>query len=171
MGPDATSEVGSSRTRKNMKELIEQTPAIIQAAAQSTLGVLSLLVLTAGLLGSVFFRNASESARIRIYGLILLGVAMFSYVAIRTSHVPWQIQVAKAQYGIGERQCNATAWIADFVARNCRLQTRCAVPITNEMCGDPANGTPKAVRIDYLCGETTKTISEPEDGTAMLSCP
>ena len=66
-----------------MGKLIDHAPEIIRAAAQSRLGVLALMVLVVGILGYVFFRRASEAAKASVFVLILVGVGLFAYAAVK----------------------------------------------------------------------------------------
>ena len=65
-----------------MSEVIEQIPNIIAEASRSPLGILALMIIVLSILGYVFFRNASERARIGTFVLMLLGVALFGYVIL-----------------------------------------------------------------------------------------
>lgn len=52
-------------------------PDIIRAAAESTLGIVALMVSALGLLAYFFFRHASEKVRIGIFLVLVAGVASF----------------------------------------------------------------------------------------------
>lgn len=68
-----------------MDEIFRQTPAIIEQAAKSPLGLLALMVIVLAALGLVFFKDASEKTRILIFVLLLAGAATFGYAAFSVS--------------------------------------------------------------------------------------
>jgi hypothetical protein len=65
--------------------LVQQLPQIITAAAQSTLGILALLVVALSALAYVFFARASEKARIGVFVLLFAGVAAFAVALMRAA--------------------------------------------------------------------------------------
>lgn len=68
-----------------MDELYQQLPAIIEQAAKSPLGLLALMVIALAGMAFVFFKEASEKARIGIFVLLLAGVAAFAVAAMRVA--------------------------------------------------------------------------------------
>lgn len=68
-----------------MEEIFKQTPAIIEQAAKSPLGLLALMVIVLAAIGLVFFKDASEKTRIFIFVLLLAGAATFGYAAFSVS--------------------------------------------------------------------------------------
>ena len=60
-------------------------PAVISAAATSSLGVLSLIVLVISLLAYGFFRNAGETARLIVFAPLLLAAVAFGVSVMRES--------------------------------------------------------------------------------------
>ncbi len=68
-----------------MDKLIERLPEIINAAAQSHLGILALLSIALSVLAYVFFARASEKVRVGIFVLLFLGVFGFGTAMFRES--------------------------------------------------------------------------------------
>jgi 8-oxo-dGTP pyrophosphatase MutT (NUDIX family) len=66
-----------------MNYLIENAPKIIREAAQSTLGILALVVLLISILALAFFSRASEGVRVAIFVLIFLGAGLFVISVLR----------------------------------------------------------------------------------------
>ena len=60
-------------------------PGIIAAAAVSTLGVLSLIVLGVGLLAWAFFKGSGEGVKIGVFASILIAAVGFGAATIRES--------------------------------------------------------------------------------------
>lgn len=58
-------------------------PGVIEAAAQSTLGVLSLVVLVLALLAWGFFRGSGESVKLVVFGAILLAGIGFGIAVLQ----------------------------------------------------------------------------------------
>ncbi|HVP38457.1 MAG TPA: hypothetical protein VMS93_04660 [Candidatus Saccharimonadales bacterium] len=69
-----------------MGTLPANAAAIIREAAKSPLGIVALMVLALGVLASIFFRQASERARVGIFALLVLGVAGFAVAAMRATN-------------------------------------------------------------------------------------
>lgn len=63
----------------------EHVPDIIKAAATSTLGILALMIIVVGILGYVFFKDASQNVRAGMYVLMLVGVAAFVGIGVDRS--------------------------------------------------------------------------------------
>ena len=68
-----------------MDKLIDRLPEIINAAAQSHLGILALLSVALSILAYVFFAKASEKVRVGIFVLLFLGVMGFGVAMFRVS--------------------------------------------------------------------------------------
>ncbi|CAH1401539.1 unnamed protein product [Nezara viridula] len=81
------------------------------------------------------------------------------------------INVVRAEYGRGHpfvcnnsptpikpKGCSSPNEIAIVYGR-CQGKSRCVIPATNEVFGDPCKGTAKYLELDYFCGE----IWDPED--------
>nr|XP_014280986.1 rhamnose-binding lectin-like [Halyomorpha halys] len=81
------------------------------------------------------------------------------------------INVVRAEYGRGHpfvcnnsprpmkpKGCSSPNEIAIIYGR-CQGKSRCVIPATNEVFGDPCRGTSKYLELDYFCGE----IWDPED--------
>ena len=68
-----------------MDNLIERLPEIINAAAQSYLGILALLSVALSVLAYFFFAKASEKVKVGIFVLLFLGVFGFGGAMFRVS--------------------------------------------------------------------------------------
>ena len=68
-----------------MDKLIERLPDIINAAAQSNLGILALLSVALSVLAYFFFAKASEKVKVGIFALLFLGVIGFGVAMFRAS--------------------------------------------------------------------------------------
>jgi hypothetical protein len=64
---------------------LEHVPAIIEQAARSPLGLFALMVIALSALGFVFFRGASELARVGIFMMLFAGVAAFGVATLRSA--------------------------------------------------------------------------------------
>jgi len=60
-----------------MNKFIEKAPEIIREAAKSTLGVISLIIISLSLLALAFFTSTSEYIRVGIFILIFIGAGLF----------------------------------------------------------------------------------------------
>lgn len=77
------------------------------------------------------------------------------------------ITIMRATYGDGRRECNLTGRLAGKMnGRN-----SASLDVTNQLCGDPAPGERKYLRVDYTCGGAAKQASANEHRTLHLSCP
>lgn len=76
------------------------------------------------------------------------------------------LYIAVAEYGSGERLCDA----APTLAYSCDGQSRCDVPVDNDLCGDPARGTPKSLYLAYWCDGELSERDYREGQTVSLSC-
>jgi hypothetical protein len=78
----------------------------------------------------------------------------------------WRIFVEDAEYGTHFASCDARRAVRDSVERN-----RGAVLASNQLCGDPARGEPKRLRIVYRCGDSDAVrVVARENETVRLSC-
>ncbi|MDE2396418.1 MAG: hypothetical protein KGM91_13350 [Burkholderiales bacterium] len=68
-----------------MDQLFESLPDIIEAAAQSQLGILALLVVALSILAYVFFAKAAVKVRIGVFVLLFAGVIGFGEAMFRAS--------------------------------------------------------------------------------------
>ncbi len=77
------------------------------------------------------------------------------------------IQILYAKYGNkSRRSCDAT-----FAARRaCDGLSHCAVLAGNQLCGDPARGYRKRLRLGYRCLGVTRHVQVNQESTARLSC-
>jgi hypothetical protein len=78
----------------------------------------------------------------------------------------WRIFVEDAEYGTHFASCDARRAVRNQIERN-----RGAVRADNQLCGDPARGEPKRLRIVYRCGdsEAVRVVAR-ENETVRLSC-
>ena len=77
-----------------------------------------------------------------------------------------RVFVEDAEYGTHYASCDARRAVRNEIQRN-----RGAVRATNQLCGDPAHGEPKRLRIVYRCGdsEAVRVVAR-ENETVRLSC-
>ena len=77
-----------------------------------------------------------------------------------------RVFVEDAEYGTHFASCDARRAVRYQVERN-----RGAVRADNQLCGDPAHGEPKRLRIVYRCGdsEAVRVVAR-ENETVRLSC-
>ena len=77
-----------------------------------------------------------------------------------------RVFVEDAEYGTHFASCDARHAVRYQVERN-----RGTVRADNQLCGDPAHGEPKRLRIVYRCGdsEAVRVVAR-EDETVRLSC-
>lgn len=81
-------------------------------------------------------------------------------------HRDWRVFVEDAEYGTHYASCDARRAVRDSVERN-----RGAVVASNRLCGDPARGEPKRLRIVYRCGDSDAVrVVARENETVRLSC-
>lgn len=88
--------------------------------------------------------------------------------AVEATSKGFPIAVTAATYGPegSSERCDATR----YVRKAANGQRSVSVPITNNMCGDPAPGKRKSCEITYLCGSVAKTASAYEHRSAYLYC-
>jgi hypothetical protein len=77
-----------------------------------------------------------------------------------------RVHVEEAMYGARGAVCDARRAVHEAIERNGGL-----VHVGNELCGDPARGEQKRLRIIYRCGdsEPVRTVAG-ENETLRLSC-
>ncbi|MFK7956103.1 MAG: hypothetical protein AB8B96_08410 [Lysobacterales bacterium] len=76
------------------------------------------------------------------------------------------VYVAFADYGSRDRTCDAQPTLA----YSCDEQARCSVPVNNDLCGDPARGTPKALVVGYWCDGDLSEVRAGEGESVDLTC-
>ena len=95
------------------------------------------------------------------------GIAAGQPGAARSPYTgPPGIVVVRAWYGDGNKSCDLTAWAAARFNR----RTNSEIDVTNKICGDPAPGQRKTLRVDFLCNGQTKTAEAPEHRRLSLFC-
>jgi aldehyde:ferredoxin oxidoreductase len=84
----------------------------------------------------------------------------------RGHHRDWRVHIEEAEYGARGAACNAREAVRDQAERNDG-----AVHADNKLCGDPARGAQKHLRIIYRCGdgEPLRIVAR-EHETVRLSC-
>jgi hypothetical protein len=85
----------------------------------------------------------------------------------RGPHRGWpRVFIEDAEYGSHGATCDARRAVRDEIERN-----NGNVRAGNQLCGDPAHGEPKRLRIVYRCGdsEAVRVIAR-ENETLRLSC-
>ncbi|MGZ5200488.1 MAG: hypothetical protein ACXWC4_12020 [Telluria sp.] len=84
----------------------------------------------------------------------------------RGHHRDWRVHIEEAEYGVRGAMCDAREAVRDQVERN-----NGAVHAGNELCGDPARGAQKLLRIIYRCGDSEPLrVVAREHETLSLSC-
>lgn len=115
----------------------------------------------------VAYRCGDESAR----RTLTLAEGDSASIYCRQAPVPAASQqgliIREAVYGRGARHCDAQARLSS----ECDGQSRCSVRVDNSLCGDPAKGDQKDIRIRYDCLGKEKTMTVSERSTAVLTCP
>ncbi len=78
------------------------------------------------------------------------------------------IRIHEASYGIRNRRCDARPAVRDM----CSGQRECSFRVDNELCGDPARGVDKNLRLEYSCGYRgeMRSMNIGEYGYARLNC-
>jgi hypothetical protein len=89
---------------------LEHVPAIIEQAARSPLGLFALMVIALSALGFVFFRGASERARVAIFVMLFAGVAAFGVAALRSA------PSAAAEAAVAAAETSAESTVAPTTA-------------------------------------------------------
>lgn len=81
-------------------------------------------------------------------------------------HRDWRVHIEEAAYGTHGAMCDAREAVREQVERN-----RGAVHVGNELCGDPAPGAQKYLRIIYRCGDSEpQRVTAREHETLRLDC-
>jgi hypothetical protein len=80
---------------------------------------------------------------------------------------PWtRIRIMEAEYGARGRMCDARRGVRQEVERN-----RGSINVGNQLCGDPANGMPKRLRVVYRCTDSAPArVVARENETLRLRC-
>lgn len=82
------------------------------------------------------------------------------------SRGPARVRVEEAEYGVRGAMCDAREAVRNQVERNDGN-----VRASNHLCGDPAHGAQKFLRIVYRCGDSEPVrVSVREDESLRLSC-
>lgn len=76
------------------------------------------------------------------------------------------LQVLGALYGDGDRDCDAT----QVVVSQFNGRASAALKVSNGLCGDPAPGERKSLRVEYACGQERRTVSAYEHRSLEASC-
>lgn len=77
-----------------------------------------------------------------------------------------RIHIEEAMYGARGAECDARRAVHDAVERN-----NGSVTASNQLCGDPARGAPKHLRIVYRCGDSRPaSVTARENERLQLSC-
>lgn len=66
-----------------MKDVLDATPGIIAAAAQSPLGILALTIIVLSVIAYLFFGKASERVRVAAFVMLFVGSAALAYAILR----------------------------------------------------------------------------------------
>jgi hypothetical protein len=81
-------------------------------------------------------------------------------------HRDWRVHIEEAEYGTRGAMCDARDAVRRQVERNDGV-----VHVGNELCGDPANGAEKHLRVIYRCGDgEPQRAGAREHETLRLSC-
>jgi len=86
----------------------------------------------------------------------------------RGDHGPrWdRVRILEAEYGARGRMCDARRAVQREVVRNHGV-----IHVDNNLCGDPAGGMPKRLRVVYRCAETASArVVARENETLRLTC-
>jgi hypothetical protein len=77
-----------------------------------------------------------------------------------------RVHIEEAEYGARGAMCNARRAVFDAVERN-----HGDVLAGNQLCGDPARGAPKHLRVVYRCGDSEPVrVVGRENETLHLGC-
>jgi hypothetical protein len=81
--------------------------------------------------------------------------------------VAWgRLHIEEAEYGARGATCNARRAVRDQLERN-----RGSVTANNELCGDPAPGEQKRLRLVYRCGDSASARAFAREGERLrLRC-
>jgi hypothetical protein len=84
----------------------------------------------------------------------------------RGEHRGWRMHIEEAEYGARGAMCDARDAVRDQIERNDG-----AVHADNKLCGDPARGAKKHLRVVYRCGDSEpQQVFAREYETIRLSC-
>lgn len=86
----------------------------------------------------------------------------------RGPHGPrWdRVRILEAEYGARGRMCDARRAVQREVVRNNGV-----IHVDNNLCGDPAGGMPKRLRVVYRCVDTASArVVARENETLRLTC-
>ena len=77
-----------------------------------------------------------------------------------------RLHIEEAEYGVRDATCNARRAVRDQLER-----TRGSVTVNNQLCGDPAPGEQKRLRLVYRCGDSASARAFAREGEVLrLSC-
>jgi hypothetical protein len=76
------------------------------------------------------------------------------------------IRVTQADYGDGYSDCSATATVARLLDGKRGGSLRAG----NELCGDPAPGRRKTLRVLYFCGAQEREATAPQNEMLTIRC-
>ena len=77
-----------------------------------------------------------------------------------------EIRVTEAAYGGRGRFCDAERTLD----RECNGRERCGFRVGNDLCGDPAEGVVKELRLQFACGRDRQSVSAREGQRVELRC-
>lgn len=77
-----------------------------------------------------------------------------------------RLHIDEAEYGARGASCNARRGVRDQLERN-----RGSIVVGNQLCGDPAPGEEKRLRLVYRCGDSAEARAFAREGeTLRLNC-
>lgn len=81
--------------------------------------------------------------------------------------VAWgRVHIEEAEYGVRGATCNARRGVRDQLERN-----RGNIEVNNQLCGDPAPGEQKRLRLVYRCGDSAPARVVAREGERLrLNC-
>ena len=88
--------------------------------------------------------------------------------AIEAASKNFPIAITAATYG--PEGSNESCDASKYFRKEANGRRSVSVPVTNNMCGDPAPGKRKRAEVTYLCGSVAKTANAYEHRSASLSC-
>ena len=78
-----------------------------------------------------------------------------------------RISIDEAYYGAGGATCDARSQVQQEADR----QPNPSIRASNDLCGDPVQGTAKMLRITYRCGDSRQIRVQAAEGNAVtLTC-
>jgi hypothetical protein len=80
---------------------------------------------------------------------------------------PWsRLHIEEAEYGARGANCDARRGVREQAERN-----RGNIEVSNQLCGDPAPGEQKRLRLVYRCGDSASARAFAREGeTLRLNC-